>query len=85
MEPVPHEVKNNEITVTLALLSKDLQDMMHHCLLYNWKYEIIDSYNLQLHIPKDSVHLLFYLGHKILSGISPLEYLQTRSHELHST
>ncbi|VEH21175.1 Uncharacterised protein [Chryseobacterium nakagawai] len=70
MELSQQELSNNEITVTLALLNNDLQEMMNHCLLYKWKYELINSYNLQLHIPKDSVHLLFYLGHKILSGIN---------------
>lgn len=44
--------------------------MMIHCMQYQWKFEMISSHNLQLHIPKDSVHLLFYLGHKVLSGIN---------------
>jgi|GEM_PF-833016 len=70
MEPTHKELNNNEVTVILALLTNDLQEMMNHCVLYNWKYEIINSYHLQLHIPKDSIHLLFYLGHKILSGIN---------------
>lgn len=70
MEPIQEELKSNDITVTLALLHRDLQEMMNHCALYKWKYEMINSYNLQVHIPKDSVHLLFYLGHKILSGIN---------------
>lgn len=70
MEPIHEELYDNEVTVTLALLNRDLQEMMNHCALYKWKYEMINSYNLQVRIPKDSVHLLFYLGHKILSGLS---------------
>ncbi|MFN1216673.1 hypothetical protein ACKW6Q_06755 [Chryseobacterium kwangjuense] len=70
MKPSQEALNNNEITVTLALLNKDLQEMMIHCMQYQWKFEMISSHNLQLHIPKDSVHLLFYLGHKVLSGIN---------------
>lgn len=63
-------LNNNEVTVTLALLHRDLQEMMNYCVQHQWKFEMINSHNLQLHIPKDSVHLLFYLGHKVLSGMS---------------
>lgn len=55
--------------------------MMNHCLLYKWKYELINSYSLQLHIPKDSIHLLFYLGYKILSGINaPGDHQSSRNY-----
>nr|WP_315028029.1 hypothetical protein [uncultured Chryseobacterium sp.] len=77
MEPIEQELNNNEVTVTLALLNKDLQEVMNHCVLYQWKYEMIGSFNLQINIPKDSVHLLFYLGHKILSGINAPANSQT--------
>jgi len=59
---------NDEVTVMLALLDKDLQEMMMHCVKNQWKFEIISSNNLELYIPKNSLHLLFYLGHQILSG-----------------
>lgn len=59
---------NDEVIVMLALLDKDLQEMMLHCTKYSWKYEMINSNNLQLHIPKNSLHLLFYLGYQVLSG-----------------
>lgn len=65
-----NEMTNNEVvTVMLALLDKELQEMMLHCVKNQWKFEMISSNNLQLHIPKDSLHLLFYLGHQVLSGI----------------
>ncbi|OCK51704.1 hypothetical protein BA768_03040 [Chryseobacterium sp. CBo1] len=61
-------MKNDEVTVMLALLDKDLQEMMLHCVKHKWRFEMISSNNLQLYIPKDSLHLLFYLGHQVLSG-----------------
>ncbi|MFC7346025.1 hypothetical protein ACFQO9_04745 [Chryseobacterium zhengzhouense] len=62
------EMNNDEVTVMLALLDKDLQEMMLHCVKNKWRFEMIGSNNLQLYIPKDSLHLLFYLGHQVLSG-----------------
>jgi len=71
-----HNEMNNdeEVKVTLALLDKDLQEMMLHCMKYQWKFEMIDSHNLQLLIPKSSLHLLFYLGHQVLSGTKTPTY-----------
>lgn len=62
------EMNNDEVRVMLALLDKDLQEMMLHCVKNEWRFEMIGSNNLQLYIPKDSLHLLFYLGHQVLSG-----------------
>lgn len=59
---------NDEVIVMLALLDKDLQEMMLHCTKHSWKYEMLNSNNLQLQIPKNSLHLLFYLGYQVLSG-----------------
>lgn len=59
---------SSEVVVMLALLNKDLEKMMEHCKKNQWKYNILNSNNLELYIPKNSLHLLFYLGHQILSG-----------------
>lgn len=69
---IQERIENNVVTVVLALLQNDLQEMMNYCIANQWKYEMINSNNLQLQIPKESVHLLFYLGHKILSGCNSL-------------
>ncbi|MDC8103811.1 MULTISPECIES: hypothetical protein [Chryseobacterium] len=76
MEPSLNQetLSNDEVTVILALLDKDLQEMMLYCVEHQWKFEMINSHNLQLRIPKDSIHLLFYLGHKVLSGDKPSIY-----------
>ncbi|WP_435523692.1 hypothetical protein [Chryseobacterium indoltheticum] len=42
---------NDEVIVMLALLDKDLQEMMSHCTKHSWKYEMLTSNNLQLCIP----------------------------------
>ncbi|MGO4708880.1 hypothetical protein AB4Y90_07110 [Chryseobacterium sp. 2TAF14] len=60
---------DEEVTVMLALLDKDLKKMMLHCVKNQWKFEIIGSNNLELCIPKNSLHLLFYLGYQLSSGV----------------
>ncbi|MCX8531174.1 hypothetical protein [Chryseobacterium luquanense] len=68
------EIKSNDVVkVVLALLDKDLQEMMNYCTQNKWKFEMLNSNNLQLFVPYNSLHLLFYLGHQILSGTNNSE------------
>ncbi|WP_144281925.1 hypothetical protein [Chryseobacterium echinoideorum] len=60
-------INNQEISVTLALLDNDLQQILHYCKKHNWKFEMINSNNIQLFLPSNSLHLLFYLGREIFS------------------
>ncbi len=59
-----------EISVVLALLENDLQQMLSHCQTYNWKFEIINTHNIQIFVPSDSLHILFYLGRNFFSQSS---------------
>lgn len=60
--------ESNDVVVMLALLDKDLEKMMEHCKKNQWRFKMLNSNNLELYIPKNSLHLLFYLGYQILSG-----------------
>ncbi|QQV03876.1 hypothetical protein [Chryseobacterium sp. FDAARGOS 1104] len=60
-------INNQEISVTLALLDNDLQQILHYCKKHNWKFKMINSNNIQIFVPSDSLHLLFYLGREIFS------------------
>ncbi|WP_143884299.1 hypothetical protein [Chryseobacterium binzhouense] len=63
----PSTINNQEISVTLALLDNDLQQILHYCKKYSWKFKMINSNNIQLFVPSNSLHLLFYLGREIFS------------------
>lgn len=63
---VVSKIKGNEkLTVTLALLRRDLIKSVLLCEKYNLEHEILDENNLKITIPPDSVHILFYIGQKL--------------------
>lgn len=64
----PEIISGNEVMVRLALLDSDVYKMKEHCKKNRWRYNIINSNNVELFIPENSLHLLFYLGHQVLSG-----------------
>ncbi len=57
--------EDKKLTVTLALLRRDLIKSVLLCEKYNLEHEILDENNLKITIPPDSVHLLFYMGQKL--------------------
>lgn len=62
---VPQLKEGEKLTVTLALLRRDLIKSVILCEKYNLKHEILDENNLKVTIPPDSIHLLFYMGQKL--------------------
>lgn len=59
--------ESKKLTVTLALLRRDLIKSVLLCEKYKLEHEILDENNLRVSIPADSTHILFYMGQK-LSG-----------------
>lgn len=57
--------QENKLTVILALLRKDLIRSVLLCDQYHLEHEIIDENNLRITLPKESIHLLFYIGQKL--------------------